>query len=528
MENKFYVYTITSVESGEVLYVGKGSGYRWKTSLKRIEDLSGNPCEVFLEDVDSNELALQKETKLIQSLAPKYNKNVSWQKIKEGTSGITKIAFKFPFTQQLVETRKIAGGFLYELVQIGIKLFKLMVTKVVDGAYTASFTLSTKRQNQLYVTTNATGVIEPSEHVSEDRKIIFDYFNIAYENVIKCLSVLEVSTQININLVNWAYLKYETDFSINSSVDIAMVLDYFACVCQSSRRVNSGVSRSKLISVGEILNFTFDPYTNGEENISGVRFVKYATDKSHKLYSLSLYRKDAQLKSAAEFGAKIDKNVIKKVENRLRIEGQLYPDAFLRFKKSVELKKLMDVSGNVDPKGGEAYFKSSKFLKHSDAGINELKQCLSMMADNLYLHLLFNAWSDIYVVRRLKEIAGEDAFLLTMIGHWENGVDIQPTRVYRSNPKLMEKVRKFNLRVKEDLGIDMREVPISVFTWIRKAIYESRFSEAEALEMAKLDMSGRNDLRLKELRSVGIARSKELASNLRGVQLISWNTEYTA
>jgi hypothetical protein len=526
MTDKFYVYTITSVESGEVLYVGKGSGYRWKTSLKRIEELRGSTCEVFIENVDSNDLALQKETKLIKSLAPLYNKRVSWRKIKEGTSGITKIAFKFPFVQQLVESRKVDGGFLYELVPIGIKLFKLMVTKVVDGAYTASFTLSTKRQNQLYVTTNATGVIEPSVQVSEDHRIIFDYFNIAYENVIKCLSILEVSTEIDIDLVKWAYLKYETDFSINSSVDIAMVLDYFACVCQSSRRVNSGVSRSKLISVGEILNFTFDPYTNGEENISGVRFVKYATDKAHKLYSLSMYRKDAQLKNAAEFGAKINKDVIKRVEKRLRIEGQLYPDAFLRFKKSVELKKLMDVSGNVDPKGGEAYFKSSKFLKHSDAGINELKQCLSMMADNLYLHLLFNAWSDVYVVKRLNALAGEDSFLLNMVSLWEKGAEIQPTRIYRSNPKLMEKVRKFNLRIKEDLGIDIREVPISVFTWIRKAIYESRFSEAEALEMAKLDMSGRNDARLKELRSVGITRSKELATNLRGVQLISWNTEY--
>lgn len=37
---KFYVYTITSFDTGEVLYVGKGSGYRWKTSLKRIEALN--------------------------------------------------------------------------------------------------------------------------------------------------------------------------------------------------------------------------------------------------------------------------------------------------------------------------------------------------------------------------------------------------------------------------------------------------------------------------------------------------------
>lgn len=40
MGNKFYVYTITSVESGEVMYVGKGSGYRWKQSLKRMEELN--------------------------------------------------------------------------------------------------------------------------------------------------------------------------------------------------------------------------------------------------------------------------------------------------------------------------------------------------------------------------------------------------------------------------------------------------------------------------------------------------------
>lgn len=36
--SKFYVYTITASESGEVLYVGKGSGFRWKNSLKRTEE----------------------------------------------------------------------------------------------------------------------------------------------------------------------------------------------------------------------------------------------------------------------------------------------------------------------------------------------------------------------------------------------------------------------------------------------------------------------------------------------------------
>ena len=36
--SEFYVYTITSIDSGEVLYIGKGSGFRWKQSLKRIED----------------------------------------------------------------------------------------------------------------------------------------------------------------------------------------------------------------------------------------------------------------------------------------------------------------------------------------------------------------------------------------------------------------------------------------------------------------------------------------------------------
>lgn len=44
---KFYVYTITSMDSGEVLYVGKGSGFRWKTSLKRIEELSGSSMSEF-------------------------------------------------------------------------------------------------------------------------------------------------------------------------------------------------------------------------------------------------------------------------------------------------------------------------------------------------------------------------------------------------------------------------------------------------------------------------------------------------
>lgn len=142
--SEFYVYTITSMDSGEVLYVGKGSGYRWKTSLKRIEELSHTSCEIFLEDVESNDLALQRETKLIRSLSPVHNKRVSWRKIKTG-SNLAKLSITVPFEFDLVSITKTHAGFNYELVQVGDNLFKLLVTKSGEGFETAEFNLSTKR-----------------------------------------------------------------------------------------------------------------------------------------------------------------------------------------------------------------------------------------------------------------------------------------------------------------------------------------------------------------------------------------------
>ncbi len=208
------------MDSGEVLYVGKGSGYRWKQSLKRIEELSGSQCEVFIENVDSNDLALQKETKLIKALAPLYNKRVSWRKIKDSEQIVKRISFKIKFNQNLVPGKRVYAGFMHELIQIGEKLFKLLVTKYGDGLATAEFSLYLAKNSYLSVTTNATGVVEPSTEPYTSRKNILEYFNAAnlsLKNSFILLGYKSVDQKIE-----WTNIKF--GFS-TTSIDTSGILE---------------------------------------------------------------------------------------------------------------------------------------------------------------------------------------------------------------------------------------------------------------------------------------------------------------
>ena len=83
--NKFYVYCIFSSYSEEVLYVGKGSGDRIKTSLARLmkkyDSYSLEAKKLFTNLTEED--ALKKETQLIAEIQPRENKISSWVREKE-------------------------------------------------------------------------------------------------------------------------------------------------------------------------------------------------------------------------------------------------------------------------------------------------------------------------------------------------------------------------------------------------------------------------------------------------------------
>ena len=83
--NKFYVYCVFSPESEEILYVGKGSGDRIKTSLARLvkkySSYSLEAKKLFTSLTEED--ALKKETQLIAEIQPKENKISSWVREKE-------------------------------------------------------------------------------------------------------------------------------------------------------------------------------------------------------------------------------------------------------------------------------------------------------------------------------------------------------------------------------------------------------------------------------------------------------------
>ena len=167
---KFYVYAIFSSESEEVLYVGKGSGDRIKTSLARLvkkyNSYSLEAKKLFINLTE--EEALKKETLLIAEIQPKENKISSWVREKEHDRfGKCRVHFKDEELQEFLlglrkRTRVVVGGFeiLLRPIVFG-ETFNLVCRKLEEGSSRSKFYVSNYDGN-IYCSGQATGVIEPS------------------------------------------------------------------------------------------------------------------------------------------------------------------------------------------------------------------------------------------------------------------------------------------------------------------------------------------------------------------------------
>lgn len=475
--SEFYVYTITSMDSGEVLYVGKGRGFRWKQSLKRIETISSTQCEVFIENVSSNELALKKETKLIQSLSPTYNKRVSWRKIKTGSS-LTKLSVTVPFEFDLVSTTKTHAGFNYELVQIGDNLFKLLITKSGEGFETAEFSLSTKRDGILRITTNGTGVTEPSKTSSIEHKLVYDYVIAALSSVQNLLNILGYDFTVYVTKAEYNEVRF--GFESNPVYGTCKVLDYFTGICGRVER-----AKTKALGVANCLNFKFKDYVSKTTGLPcGVTFNKQAG--TYNIFSLSLYRKDLEVmdRDAEGRAGELEKDSMGLVKNRMRVESHIFPPMFYRgrakkFKQiflGVDLERMSKKEEDM-----QKYFGSVRFLEDSQATVETLKQCIAEISYQLGLHLIFAAESPKEVYSRMTEGASEEELELARI--WKSGKEITPEVVGMPKNKFYDLVNS----IEERVGFLPTKVPVSTFNWIRSSLMYSMLTEKEHDLMCALD-----------------------------------------
>ena len=507
MTDKFYVYTITSVESGEVFYVGKGSGYRWKQSLKRIEELSGSTCEVFIENVDSSELALQRETKLIRSLSPVHNKRVSWRKLKAGSS-LTKLSVTVPFELDLVSITKTTAGFNYELVQIGDNLFKLLITKSGEGFKTAEFNLSTKRDGILRITTNGTGVTEPSKASAVEHKLVYEYIIAALSSVQNSLNTLGYEFTLDNTKAEYGEVRF--GFESNPIYGTEKVLDYFTGICG---RVEH--SKSRALGVARNLGFQYKSFYSKNSNVPcGITFSKMSGTTN--VYHLTMYRKDLEIKDRAERkkATPFELGSLEMVKDRLRVEGHVLPQTFYRGR----CKPFRDIFLGVG--GGEGkpqkYWSSVQFLTDSEATVEKLKRCMAEMAYQLGIHLIFSAWSLDFVRGKIEGLVEKDAEK-EIFDKWCAHEDTS-TKNFESRT-MKEAARKFAAKVEKLMGFNPCFVPATTFLWIQKGLYMSQLTEKEHTELIELETSRKTgSAKYAQIIDSAIDRAKDCRKSLREIR----------
>lgn len=208
---KFYAYMIKSME-GLPFYAGKGTGERWKTSFRRVKirvaaDFPKNKytCKVAVKYFDTEIEALQQETTWILELAPKYNKNLSFVKLKEcwypstneecSRVALTGAGISLDVGRNflLEECRKVYRGYALRIIHTGDNSYALLVTATRPGAETAAFYLTyNKDKRTLGVYSVVTGLVEPTVWASEYVDSPALAVDILQSSLIVCFAILGI------------------------------------------------------------------------------------------------------------------------------------------------------------------------------------------------------------------------------------------------------------------------------------------------------------------------------------------------
>jgi hypothetical protein len=354
------------------------------------------------------------------------------------------------------------------------------------------------------------------------------------------------------NKVNYGRLDFT---SYTAKLDRAEeILKFFTSVCghgHYSRESN------KFIGVAHMLGFGFDAYTVGElaakkgirdkaeSRLCGIVFKKYVGASKHIAFTLSIYDKIAEVedKVAALRNPEKKPRVLgqnqamvrelgDELVGRLRVEGQVYPDTFLRglaarfralMMQNADKPEWMDEAGWARVKEGQkmkgkngkvvpdSYYRRSGFLRDSRATEATLRKVIQEMTRQLGLPVIFEAPSQATFIRRINEEVdsfvaeeGREEDVRALMAEWFSGKDISDRAL--STTCMPYKLRCWFL---DRLGVDVFSCSLGLPKMIRGALKISTLSEQEFLSFVT-DASC-----LLAMDKEMIARAKKLREEMR-------------
>lgn len=356
-----------------------------------------------------------------------------------------------------------------------------------------------------------------------------------------------------INNVNYGRLDFTTYTSkLESSEEI---LKFFTSAC--GMQYFSG-HENKFVGIAHMLGFGFSAYTAGElaakkglkttveDRLCGIVFKKYVGAAKNKAFTLSIYDKTvevedkvAALKDPGKKPRILSRNeaMIRELEaelsGRLRVEGQVYPDTFLRglaarfrsfmmdnaekpewmgeegWERIKEGQKMKDKSGKVV---ADSYYRKSRFLRDSRATEATLGKIIQEMTRQLGLPVIFEAPSQKTFMRRVGEEVekfigefGRESDVRGLMKEWAEGKDVSERAL--STTCMPYKLRSWFM---DSLGVDLFSCKDVLPKLIRSTLKLSTLTEDEFLQFIHdSNLVGMNDLM--------IARAKELRNKMKAI-----------
>lgn len=283
--------------------------------------------------------------------------------------------------------------------------------------------------------------------------------------------------------------------------DVRAILQYFHGICGT--RI---AAKDDFMDVAEELGFEYKRYKDEEtKQMCGIVFNKVSGGKA--CFRISMYRKGVEVRS------RLGNEDTSGVEDRLRVEAQLYPDTFFRGQYS-EFKRLFKSTGIKS--SDHSYWRSSKFLRDSKATVETFRMMMDIMYYQLGLHLIFAAVKQSIVEEKVMSLANSDV-QKEIAEKWISGkLDLR---------KLEDKQKRrivlsFYRKVEENLRFNPGIVSFATFAFIRYSLRSSMITKTELVELAGLEDSGKDNTRIIEIRKLAGERAQLALTSMRQVKAI--------
>lgn len=279
------------------------------------------------------------------------------------------------------------------------------------------------------------------------------------------------------------------------------ILQYFHGICGT--RV---AAKDDFMDVAEELGFEYKRYKDEEtKEMCGIVFNKMSGGKT--CFKVSMYRKGVEVRS------RLGNEDTSGVEDRLRVEAQLYPDTFFRGQYSA-FKRLFKSSGVKS--SDHSYWRSSKFLRASKATVETFREMMSIMYYQLGLHLIFAAVRQSVVKDKVIGLASNPV-QKEIAEKWISG-ELELKHIKDKQKRRV--ILSFYRKVEDNLRFNPSIVSFATFAFIRHSLRSSMVTKAELVELAGLEDSGDNDARILEIRRVAGERALAALTSMRQVKAI--------